>query len=451
MKTILYIPYLMLAVLCGTIVSCQQLPEDDSWMSGEDEKSLKVKVRSAGDAEIVYPLYLYAFAENGKLAASQTIADADMDMALPLSKGEFQVVAISGTSEAYLLPDNPTLDDVVTLSGNKGAETPLMVGRANVEINDASTATAQITLSYVVAALNVELKDVPSDVTEVQLALSPLYSTLSMGGEYGGDSQKVKVDCTSDAEGEWAAESVYIFPGSGSETIFSIYFKMEDGTELTYGYTYQGVPKANHLFNVVGTYAGGVIVGGSFDVDDWEGSIDVEFEFGSVAVPDEGEEDEGEEESGEGEGETEVDLTGVPEIGTIWNDMIVVDMGEADEAGVDLLLLTLDEWEATVSQVDEVLDGYSVNGISGWRLPTHEEAALLRATFSGDNREELNELIAEYDESLYGLDGDERYLCTKNDIYYSFKFAGGTTISKAGEKRSYYVRLVKTYRFEMEE
>lgn len=131
--------------------------------------------------------------------------------------------------------------------------------------------------------------------------------------------------------------------------------------------------------------------------------------------------------------------------------MIVVDMGESDETGVDLLLLSLDEWEATISQVGEVLDGYSVNGISGWRLPTHEEAALLRASFSGENREELNELIAEYDESLYGLDGDERYLCTKNGVYYSFKFAGGTTISKAGEKRSYYVRLVKTYRFETEE
>ena len=130
MKKIVLVPYVLLVFLCLAIFSCQQLPEDDAWMSGEDEKSLKVKVRSAGDAEIVYPLYLYAFAENGKLAASQTIADADSDMALPLSEGDFQVVAISGTSDAYLLPDKPTLDDVITLSGNKGAETPLMVWEA---------------------------------------------------------------------------------------------------------------------------------------------------------------------------------------------------------------------------------------------------------------------------------------------------------------------------------
>ena len=163
----------------------------------------------------------------------------------------------------------------------------------------------------------------------------------------------------------------------------------------------------------------------------------MEFTFGANAVPGVDEEE---------PEEAEIDLTNVPEIGTIWNDAIVADIGEADETGVDLLLLSLDEWDATTSQVSDVIEGYSVNGISDWRLPTHEEAAVLRARFSGDSRLELNDLIEEYDSSLYGVDGEERYLCTKNDVYYSFKFAGGTTTTKAGEKRSYYVRLVKTYR-----
>ena len=448
MKIISYILYLMLAILCGTIVSCQQIAEDDDWFSEGEEKSLKVKVRSAGEAELEYPLYLYAFAESGKLAASQVISDDEEDMSLTLSKGDFHVVAIAGTSDSYQLPENPELDDVVTMVGSKGAETPLMVGRANVEIGSSSTATAQITLSYVVAALNVELKEVPSNVSAVQLSLSPLYSNLSMGGDYGGESQKVKVDCSEDADGSWSAETVYIFPGVGEKTIFSIHFKMNNGSEVTYGYTFQGTPEANHLFNVTGTYAGGVIVGGSFDVDDWEGSIDVEFNFGANVVPDDEEDDDKENEV---EDDEDVDLTGVPEVGTIWNDMIVADMGEADEEGVELLLMSLDEWDATISQADDVPDGYSVNGVSGWRLPTHEEATLLRARFSGDNRLELNELIAEYNEQLYGLDGEERYLCTKNGVYYSFRFAGGTTISKAGEKRSYYVRLVKSYRYSVKE
>ena len=454
MKTLSYLIYIIM-VCC--VFSCQQLPEDDGWMSEGGEKTLKVKVRSAGDAEIVYPLYLYAFTGKGKLVASQTIAGAEDDMALPLAKGDFQVVALSGASDDYQLPESPDLDDVIVLSATDGADTPLMVGRANVEVGDAEESSAQITLTYVVAALNVKLKDIPSNVSKVQLALSPLHSSLSMGGEYGGDSQKVKVDCSLVSEGVWAAETTYIFPGNAKETVFSIYFKTDDGTEVTYGYTYQGVPEANHLFNVTGSYAGGVIVGGNFDVTDWEGSIDVEFEFGAEMLPDDddnGENDDDKDDDEEGDdGQTDIKLEGVPEVGTIWNDMIVVDMGEADDTGVDLLLMSMDEWRYIyVSEADEVPKGYSINGISGWRYPTHDEAALLRNRFNTYNLDDLNGLIEEYnrnnDLDLYELaDGDdERYLCLKNDEYFSFRFAPNTKVSKAGE-RSYYVRLVKDYRY----
>ncbi len=423
-------------LFCGILFACQQVPNDDEWLS-EETKPLKVKVRSAENVEIAYPLYLYAFDKNGKLAASQTIVDEGKDMALSLTDDEYQVVALSGVTDDYQLPKDLTLEGEIKLSNIEGADAPLMVGRADVGGSRNEGTMAEIALSYVVAQLNVVLKNVPADVSTVQLSISPLYSSLSMGGEYGGDVQKVKVNCTLGEDGVWSAQPTYIFPGSAAETTFSVSFKKEDGTELTYGYTYQGKPEANHPFNITGSYAEGVIVGGSFEISGWEEAIDVEFTFGANVVPGVDEEE---------PEEPEIDLTNVPEIGTIWNDAIVADIGEADETGVDLLLLSLDEWDATTSQVSDVIEGYSVNGISDWRLPTHEEAAVLRARFSGDSRLELNDLIEEYDSSLYGVDGEERYLCTKNDVYYSFKFAGGTTTTKAGEKRSYYVRLVKTYR-----
>lgn len=441
MKTNLISRLLSIVVLVCTSFACQQLPDDV--MENEEVKEVKVNVRSAGEAEIVYPLYLYAFDDEGALAASQVLANAKEEMSLPLSKGDFRIVAIAGTSSAYQLPENPVLEDVISMDGSKGADTPLMMGKANVEITDAAESTVQLTLTYVVAALNVKLKDVPSNVVAVQLALSPLYSTLSMGGKYDG-SQKVKVDCSLVSEGIWAADATYIFPGSAQETDFSIYFKTDDGLEVTYGHTFEGAPKANYLFNVTGTYAGGIIVGGDFDVTDWEGAIDVEFEFGSDTQPDN--------DKDEDENSTEENpvLEGVPDVGTIWNGSIVAGIGEADETGAELLLMSLDEWDALTSEIPELIKGYSVNDISSWRLPTHEEATALKARFSGDNRIELNNLIYEYDKDLWHIDGDERYLCTKNGVYYTFKFAGGTSITKAGDKTVYYVRLVKTYRVSLE-
>lgn len=435
--------YFLPLLLCLITLSCQQVPEDDGWLSEEGTKSLKVKVRSADNVEIAYPLYLYAFNKKGKLAASQTINDEGNDMALSLADGDFQIVAVSGVSDDYQLPEKPTLDDAIVLSNSEGADTPLMVGRADIAVSRSEGTSAEIALTYAVAQLNVMLKNVPTDVSTVELSISPLHSSLTMGGEYGGDTQKVKVSCTLGEDGVWSAQPTYIFPGSGKETTFSVYFKKEDGTEQTYGYTYKGTPEANHPFNITGSFAEGVIVGGSFDISDWEEAINVEFTFGANVVPDEEEEEDDEE-------DIQIDMTNVPEVGTIWNDMIVADIGEADETGVDLLLMSLDEWDATTSEVTDIVDGYSINGISEWRLPTHDEAAVLRARFSGDSRLDLNDLIEEYDASLYGLDGEERYLCTKNDLYYSFKFTAGTTTTKAGEKRTYYVRLVKTYRMVIE-
>ena len=435
MKTIKQI---ILALLgCWFVISCQQIPNDDEWFS-EETKPLKVKVRSAENVEIAYPLYLYAFDKNGKLAASQTIVDEGKDMALSLTDDEYQVVALSGVTDDYQLPKDLTLEGEIKLSNIEGADAPLMVGRADVGGSRNEGTMAEIALSYVVAQLNVVLKNVPADVSTVQLSISPLYSSLSMGGEYGGDVQKVKVNCTLGEDGVWSAQPTYIFPGSAAETTFSVSFKKEDGTELTYGYTYQGKPEANHPFNITGSYAEGVIVGGSFEISGWEEAIDVEFTFGANVVPDK---------EGEDEEEPEIDMTNVPEVGTIWNDMIVVDIGEADEDGVDLLLMSLDEWKSDTLNVVDIPTGYSVNGISGWNLPTYDEATTIRARFSNDARLELNDIIKQYDSQLVGLsaDSNDRYLCLKNGKYYSFSFAPKTNISPA-KKRSYYVRLVKTYR-----
>ena len=438
---------LMMALLVVFSASCQQLPEDDGAVPESKEESLLVKVRSVEGEEVPYPLYLYAFTKEGKLASSQTIADSEDKMAMELEQGGYQIVALSGDTRDYQWPNKPTLEDMIVWTNSDGANTPLMMGRELVKVSHTQEAQAEITLSYMVASLGVKLKDVPKNVTDVQVTLLPLHSSLSFTGNYGGDSQSVKVGCTLSSDGIWRSEKVYIFPGNGKETYFSISFKTEEGDEVTYGYTYEGKPEVNHHFNVSGSYKGAVIVGGSFDVQDWEGSIDVEFDFGA-SVESEDEEadnpDEDEEEQG-------ADLTNVPEVGTIWNGCIVADWGEADETGVEVLLLSLDEWVATVSQVADVMEGYSVNGISDWRLPNYEEAKVLRARFSGNALIELNELIKGYDPDLYGLsDGkDERYLCDKNGVIYSFKFAMNSNITEA-KSRIYYLRLVKSYRISLD-
>lgn len=427
MARFVLIKWLSLAAICLHLFSCQVMEEVDE-SSLQEGTSLKIKARSSEAASIPFPLSLYAFDGQGKCSAFQKIESEDDRIELVLPAGNYRIVAIAGYSDKYLLPEEPTLDEVISLDGV--ADVPLMMSEESIEIDGEGDVAMEITLSYVVAGVNVSLKNIPSDVSAVSFSLSPLYSSVSFEGEYGGVSMKAGSSCFLSEGNVWKSDTLYVFPGSATETLLTIVLENMDGTKNKYEYTYSGRPEAGRFFNLSGSYSDGVSVTGRVIVGSWNGTDEVSFDFGTVAQPD--------------TGNSGLDTLDLPEIGTIWNGAIVADVIEAS-TGAKILLLSLEEWDATTAQVEDITDGYSVNGISGWRLPSYEEAQMFRNRFCGEVRLLLNALISEYDEDLYGLDGEERYLCNKEGEFYSFVFSAGKNISPAGIQRSYYVRLVKTY------
>ena len=421
------IKWLSLAAICLHLFSCQVMEEVDESFPQEGT-SLKIKARSLEAAPVPYPLSLYAFDEQGKCSAFQKIESEDDRIELVLPVGNYRIAAIAGHTDEYLLPEEPTMDEVVSLEA--AADVPLMMGEESIEIDGADNATIEIALSYVVAGVSVSLKNVPSDVSAVSFSLSPLYSSISFEGEYGGASMKAGGSCFMSEGDIWKSDTLYVFPGSATETLLTIILENKDGARNKYEYTCSSRPEAGRFFNLNGSYSNGITVTGSVLGGTWNGSDDVSFDFGMFGQSD--------------NGNAESNPVQLPEIGTIWNGAIVADVVEAS-TGAEILLLSLEEWDATTAQVADITEGYSVNGITGWRLPSHEEAQLFRNRFCGEVRLSLNALIAEYDEDLYGLDGEERYLCDKAGEFYSFVFSAGKAISQAGTQRSYYVRLVKTY------
>ena len=430
--------WLLIAAICLLSPACQQLADETSGISGEG--TLKVKNRSAVGEEICYPLSLYAFSENGDCIASQTVESADESTRLNLPAGTYKIVSVSGYSGDYEIPVKPKLEDVVLMTGKAGAEVPLMIGKADVKVGADKENRLELTLSYAVTAIDFTLSHVPSEVAGVSVILSPLYSSMSMKGDYVDANYTLTLDCSLNTGNLWSTRTKYVFPGSGAETSLSIVMKLKTGEVVTHGYVWKDTPKAGKPYHLYGEYSDGFALNGDFVVSGWSEAEEVEFIFGTVSSPDDG--------KGDGkEDNSDIDMSKLPEVGSIWNGTIVADIIEADDFGADLLLMSLDEWDATVSEVKDATFDYTINGISDWRLPTHEEAATLRDKFSGDARVELNERIVEYNPELYELaNGEkERYLCLKNGELYSFQFRTGTGITVAGEKRSYYVRLVKSY------
>lgn len=420
----------LLIISCGIalclillLTGCQKL-EDDEGATGTSQL-LKVKTRTAENAEVEYPLYLYAFDEDGDCAASQVLDEAGESPALSLKSGKYRIIALSGVSGGYSLPETPEAQHQITM-GSNGASTALMMGKADVTIGDKQT-TLNIVLKYAVSAISAKLNGIPADVAAVKLMISPLHSSLHMNGEYGTESMQLEIPCKLNTDSVWSCDTVYAFPGMGNETLFNIQLTRKDESQATYAYTYSGTPEANRAFNISGNYTGDITIGGEFVISGWDTSIDISFEFGSTLTGNEEKEEENE--------KTPEDNAGSrPQPGSIWNNAIVVKT-EGDEA----LLMSLEEWYASTSEVEYILQEQS-----GWHIPSYEEAQLLRSTFSGENRYALNETIWTHNGSLTGIDGEERYLCDKNGVYYSFVFAEGKTISKAGTKKLYYIRLLST-------
>lgn len=426
--------WLMGLGVCILLLGCQKL-EENQWYVGKNG-TLNVETRSVENDSILYPMTLYAFSESGECIKSQTFEGSDEDVRLDLPSGKYRIVAVAGYTKGYVMPSVKNWDDEITLSADEAPETPMMMGMADVELDSEAENKLEILLSYSVTALDVSLAGVPSEVAEVGVTLSPFYSSMNLKGEYKTSDYSLNMVCESDTIGQWMSPLRYVFPGTSEETVLSITFKMEDGTKATHGYVWKEIPKANQSYHLNGSYAGNLTLIGDFGITGWGQSEEVKFEFGSTGG------------AADGDDDTNSDLSGLPKAGDFWNGALVIDVSETDDSGTEVLLMSLDEWDLLTSEVEGVSSTYSVNGISGWRLPTDGEAQLLKNTYSGDSRVTLNERISAYDSKLVGLDGDERYLCLKADVFYSFAFVEGTKITKAGEKKVYCVRLMKSYRID---
>lgn len=140
----------------------------------------------------------------------------------------------------------------------------------------------------------------------------------------------------------------------------------------------------------------------------------------------------------------EIDL---PKEGTLWNGHAV-----AYASGNTILLLSAREWDDVTSAENadtpeaaaDIAAEYMEGEYSGWTIPTTEQAKAMRDRWTGDKIDDLNALFADNGTPITVKDAkgnNVRYLC--EDATHSFVWESGTTVSKAGAKATYRLRLVK--------
>lgn len=438
---------------CGTY----QVDDDTEATESPGPYTMDVALSNATLFTSLYPLQLYLFDSKGAIVWNEEVQAQTEWPVLSQPTGEYVLTVISGlSSEDYLPPMSLNAKQLLTFSQGNCADTPLVIGKNVVKLkNDVKIS---MNLSYAVAALYLSFGGVPDDAIAVEARISPVSSGITLEGNWNNDGQFASVPCQK-VRGIWKAGPVYVFPSESSQTHLSLNVKTASG-ETVYGYFFSYPLEAGKPYRFVSTGDGEVSLEGNGQIEGWTPEVSEEFPFENMTpeedwdnpqpdVPDGDENPEGEEEENGGTSDENGDNGDVmvaevlPESGSIWGPFFVWKVESVSSNELEVTLVSPRQWLLKKAEAVSVCTAYEVDGISGWRTLTTEEAEEFREQYAS-TLEELNEILQEN-----GIDSfdkyDCRYLC--NNLNSTFCFYNNKILN-SGETVDYALRLVKKVRVE---
>ena len=242
----------------------------------------------------------------------------------------------------------------------------------------------------------------------------------------------------------WLSDTIYVLPSVGDNVTLEISHGYSDnGQKTSFSYEYPYPIQAGYPYNFKGSYTSGITMAKlslAVDIEGWGEEKECSFAFGEGAN------------NGQELISVEKPLIPVeilPTACSVWNGHVVATIDEEGNA----LLFSLEEW-SDVSSADEgaenptqastIASGYIEANISGWSIPTEEQALMMIELC----RTNLKALIT----SIKNVKGNElkenRLLCNDSFMYYNlFTKKTGQTSSKD----KYFLRLVKPVKFILNE
>lgn len=300
-----------------------------------------------------------------------------------LPAGTYDVYAVvAEDDDRYALPTktDATKESVITLGEGKVMGDLQMVHQ-QVTLVDGENQQLSLTLERKVLMVNhVSISQVPTDVTEVSVSLSPIYQGIRLDGTYPDETEVVTIPLEESTAGTWQSDAeTYLFPSSDKPTI-TIRFKTGTTTKsFAYSSADEGFLEANHKVRIEGAYTqnNGVSLSGTITNAEWGTPRTITFNFNDNNIT---ENTDNGGNSGSGE---------VPAVGTFYKGCYVV---AVDENKVTLVSPTenngynfeVSDISVALANLNEALTTWpSVDGITGsWRIPTVTEVEVFLADTS---------------------------------------------------------------------
>ena len=252
---------------------------------------LQVRTRGAAagsEATVAYPVAVYVFAGD-ECKAAQTIGDEGQTLNIALTEGTYSVFAVGGASSTdYVLPsasDALTTSAIALRDGKSHGD--LMAAKATVTLADGEANTVTLGMERKVMLLqSMVLKKIPTATTAVSVSVSPLWQSLTVGGNYAGTDGTYSLSLEKQSDGRtWTlpspvGEGLFLLPPSSSPASITVRITTASGTR-SYTYSTSNELEAGYKINIEGTYteAVGVSLTGTIEGAAWQGERTISFNF----------------------------------------------------------------------------------------------------------------------------------------------------------------------------
>lgn len=428
-----WMQYLFALSFCiGVGGSCTAYPADEEDPTPQTEKEKKESGNTyrlsfqydvQGGGTVRYPLWAYVFTEQGTFVKRGSIPSAEAQSTLSLRKGKYQVCLLSGWEEThYTLPLEWGYQSFFTFKEDTYDTYPLAMGRASVTLD--SDVRMNATLRYVVASVQCSFTDLPTDTKAVSVSIHPVSAGLAFDGTPHAYVTTRSAPCRKQGDGTWRSERLYIFPSEGKKPVISVQVQTDRGTSV-YSMTYSTSLETGTHYHIKGAWGEKGLVLDDTTITDWEKNIEIEFPF----------QDEQPITPSPNDKPTIKDEE-APETGKFWKGCYVWKTTTIDAKTYRAFLLCPQEWQCLASEGENLLTGYTHEGLSGWYVPTKEEAKEFQ-TLIYPQIVVVNLLLEAQGQEPLAYGKTSRYLC--NDMKSSFHLSG-TTVSAVGKSTQYRLR-----------
>lgn len=353
----------------------------------EGQSMLRVQTRSETPPQ---QGKVYVFNSSGECVRLLSADEGGQLASTNLVAGTYTVCAIGGEDlSAYTLPEQEeaSVSSVISVAEGK-VMNDLFLTSSNVTLTAGNVGNLELELDRQVIRLSeVTIKKVPTDVTKVEVSISPLYQGILLNGTPTEEHTSATVELTKGSDNKtWTngENQPYCFPSDGNPTV-TVSFTRSSGVKR-YSYQADAPFEANHQVVMEGTYSQeqDAVLSGTLTTKAWGANKSETFEFDeNNLVNDTPSED-----------PESPETAAVPVAGETYLGYYVVSVAPgAEEGHGTAVLLSNEQYDDVISAEKMAQKASKITKPEGqgvtcgeWRLPTVEECRVFLESDVNDKK-----------------------------------------------------------------